>query len=144
MVMPKALVEVARAKSCEPVSDFYDRRGVFDPPYAVGFLKGTRDRSAVFFCRRSADYFIVVALLDNRARFSCPTEIRYPGAPPQGLRILHGQRVPLDWFMYLDRPAYGPRNRRTTGPIIEDAEADGSTVNWFYCHEGQWLRRFVH
>jgi len=143
LVMPKQLVEVARSKSCEPVSDFFDREGLYDPPYAIGYLPGNKEGSAIFFCRRGNDYFIVIAVFDSRLNFSCPTEIPYPGAPPEGLRILHGKKVPLDWFRYMEpHRGYGPKHLNTTGPIIEE-DFDG-VLNWFYCHNGRWLHRFLH
>jgi hypothetical protein len=141
-VMPKKLVEVAKSRSCEPLNDFFNSDDLLDPPYALGYLPGDRESSAVFFCRRGNEFFLMVAIFDDRLKFSCQTEIPYPGNP-SGLRILGGKSVPLNLFRYVDPPhRYGPKTVKTRGPIIEDYY-DG-VLNWFYCHDGKWLRRFLH
>ena len=143
LVMPKELVEIAKSRSCEPLIDFFDREGLVDPPYALGYLLGSRDASAVFYCRRAREeILLMVAILDNRSKLSCPTEIPYPGSSG-GLRIFHGKRVPLNQFRYMEPPhRYGPKSEFTRGPIIE-SYYDG-VRDWFYCHNGKWLRQFWH
>jgi len=51
-VMPKSLVDVARANGCNPIDDFFDRDpNIMNPPYVLGWIPEA-PYSAVFWCKK--------------------------------------------------------------------------------------------
>jgi hypothetical protein len=148
LVMPRDLVEYARAKDCEQVLDFYDRPGAVRPPYVYGYLPGRPNRSAVFWCQtgQGADRkFWLVTKRDRAIKdYDCPDIVEWPRYPG-GLSIEHAGFAAGE-FVYLsewDQPKRViPRNIRLSGNGIQ-SEYDG-LESLFYCYRGEWIVRMRH
>jgi hypothetical protein len=140
-ILPEALRTIAKERGCSEVSDFFQRPGLVDPPYVLGYLGGDRESSAAFWCTRlnaAEKYLLVVVGKNNK----CPSEISWQNYPG-GLTVLRGKKVGLsDFFERRNVTRRGPPGRYTAGPIIH-SEYDGVGVE-FYCNEGVWLVRQFH
>lgn len=140
-ILPEPLRSVAAQKQCAEVSEFFNRPGLVDPPYVLGYLGRDRESSAAFWCTRPTaleKYVLVIVAAKN----SCPDEISWQNYPG-GLSVLRGARIPLSEFFYREDPRKkGPSGKYTSGPIIR-SEYDGVGV-LFFCHGGKWLAKQFH
>jgi hypothetical protein len=147
-VLPEDLRRAARELACVEPADFYDRPGLFEPPYVLGYLSGDAEASAVFWCINKVGpprYSLVVwrnPAERPASSLSCPSTVRWDN-PPGGLSILKDVHLPLSEFWYVGSPQHrGPQGLTSQGPIIRSAY-DGAGAH-FYCHEGEWLVQQFH
>src|SRR4051794_7353741 len=54
LVMPRDLVDFARANGCAPIDNFFERPGMINPPYVYGWLPGDKEKSVVFWCEKAS------------------------------------------------------------------------------------------
>lgn len=141
LVMPRELVDVAHANSCEPINDFFERPGMVDPPYVLGWLPGNKEDSAVFWCKKKdggeKPYKLMFMPADPKQLGGCPAIIESRNRP-RGLSIETRSRLALNTFRYLAKP-------QRTGPatVVPKAKVLVNTYDGvgedYYCHKGQWL-----
>ena len=139
-ILPEALRAIAKQKSCSEVADFFKRPGLVDPPYVIGYLPGSRDESAAFWCTRAnapEKYLLVITGQKNK----CPGEISWQNYPG-GLTVVRKKMKLTEFFYRDDVTKKGPTSKFTVGPILRD-EYDGVGAH-FYCHEGKWLVHQFH
>lgn len=146
LIMPKELVTIAGEKACTSLSDFYDRPGPIDPPFAYGYLPGDKGNSAVFWCKNPSvgdkPYRLVIVAKDSSHKNSCPDHFNWWN-PPKGLSIVSNTTLDLRDFRYLDNPKLaGPSQTHTKGNLIVSSY-DGVS-EYFYCHDGRWLFLVQH
>src|SRR5438067_3119141 len=119
LIMPRELVDFGRARGCEPIDNFYDRAGMIDPPYVYGWLPGDKEKSAVFWCKKtetdSKAYNLVFKTSDLKLIAGCPAVIEWQD-PPAGLSIETRHRLLLSGFHYVT-------NRTRPGPPLAVANA---------------------
>ncbi|MEO1019498.1 MAG: hypothetical protein AAFY56_17670 [Pseudomonadota bacterium] len=83
--LPLGLTKSAGDNNCAPVTGFYDRPGMVEPPFVYGFLSGEREDNAVFWCEFDEGddkYYRLVITHSERQDFGCPTTIdtrAFPG-----------------------------------------------------------------
>jgi hypothetical protein len=147
-LLPGKLWELARARGCTDVLDYYERidDDALDPPYVYGYLPySDRGKSAIFWCERRAGaerVFILQLMVAERSHpaAKCPDQIFKWGDYPGGLSIRRDRETTLDKFIYIDNPRqHGPRGVHMSHNLIVSDK--GGTSRWFYCHEGRWLLR---
>jgi hypothetical protein len=106
-MLPQDLAAIARQLSCEPVSDFYSRPGVVEPPYVYGVNGEDMEASAVFWCQRPASEIYLLVVWRAKAARSMTEWANFPG----GLSITPSQ----DWSLAEFRKVGEPQ---THGPAI--------------------------
>ena len=155
--LPNELEGLAEQIGCGPVPGFYDRDGMVDPAYLYGWLPGTRDATAVFWCYRKDEespYLLVFveglgrggegrvtstipwdAFPGGLSLFNSP-EVRFYGTENE--RNYDPRHLPLDVFVYLDNPEeHGPKGKSTEYAPLQESYAGLTTI--IYRHEGRWL-----
>jgi hypothetical protein len=141
LAMPRELVDFARANGCGQVDDFFDRPGMINPPYVYGWLPGDKEKSAVFWCKKTKNDAIPYKLMfkpaDSKKLAGCAAVIEWRNTPG-GLSIEVRRHLALRDFRYVSA-------LNQTGPLFV-ADNAKVLVNYydglkdvFYCHEGQWL-----
>ena len=145
-VMPRELVGYARELGCAQIEDFFDIDGMIGPPYAYGYVPGSAEDSAVFWCEKrkggKRQFFVAIKGKIEGGPLACPRLIPHPDRPG-GLDIYREPSDSLEEFEYLDAPRVkGPRGERAIHNTIRTSFPGQSTS--FYCHEGRWLMRFRH
>lgn len=142
-VMPKDLVEDAKTRGCEQISDFFSTPGAYNPPYVVDVNEWGPDPGFAYWCRRPSstggsdfDYFLVVKAKGALASFAgCSDEVKSRNYP-NGLMVKKEKGLSLSSFVYVNDPTRrGPKLPATKPMIISALETSES----FYCHEGKWL-----
>jgi len=146
-VMPRELVQYAESHGCLQVSNFFDKSGAIEPPYAYGYFEGEEEDSAVFWCKKKiADekpYLLMVFVRDTPAAWStCLQPIEWWNQPG-GLSIHHEKSLTLGSFMKVANPhQHGPPKQRVEHSTIMSSYDGVSVV--FYCHKGEWFFRMSH
>ena len=139
--LPELLRMAAAEKGCAEIDKFFDRPGLVDPPFVLGYLPGDRESSAAFWCARpigQEKYLLVIVGKSNK----CPSEISWQNYPG-GLSVIRDTKMALSSFFYRDNVREkGPAAAYTRGPVLR-SEYDG-TGEYFYCYEGRWLVRQSH
>jgi hypothetical protein len=155
LVMPRELVDFARANGCESIDDFFERPNMVDPPYVYGWLPGDKENSAVFWCKKKGEstklYNLIFisrtspnlpSLADPKQLGGCPAIIEWHNSP-RGLTIETRPRLPLSTFRYVSMPERtAPRSVVANAKVLVNYY-DG-VENVFYCHKGQWLVESRH
>ncbi len=147
-LMPEDLLIFAGRNGCKQVDDFFKNRpGMLNPPYVYGYLSGSNENSAVFWCQVSKKdkrtFFLVILAKEVIPKFSaCPTKIEWHNYPG-GLSIYKDKQTTLDGFVELADP-----NRRAPSGVKLMNNAilshyDGVEA-LFYCYRGKWLVRQRH
>lgn len=141
LVMPRELVDFARANGCAPIDDFFDRPGMINPPYVYGWLPGDPENSAVFWCKKTEKdgkpYILMFKPADSKQLRGCPAVIEW-GDPPGGLSIETRARLALVKFRYVNAPKRnGPSSVVTRARVLVNYYDGLSDV--FYCYRGKWL-----
>ena len=141
LIMPRELVDFARANGCVPIENFFERPGMVNPPFVYGWLPGNPERSAVFWCKKTEasnkPYKLMLKVSDPKQLAGCPVEIEWWN-PPRGLSIETRSHFDLGDFKFVNAPKRsGPKS------VIDDARVivndyDG-VGNVFYCYKGQWM-----
>ncbi len=141
LMMPQELVEAVRSSGCEPISDFFERPGMIDPPYVYGWLAGDKEKSSVFWCKQADDgltpYRLMFIPAKSQQPGGCPAVLKWHDAP-RGLSIEKRARLVLRKFRYVDTPT-----RQVPPHTVADAKV---LVNYydgvrdvFYCDKGSWV-----
>src|SRR5438034_10721477 len=86
LVMPQQLVEKAREKGCEQITEFFKRPGIVGPPFAIWSARDGSEGATAFWCQKgdgkAPEYWLVV---DNRAKespfTSCASMIKTKNYP---------------------------------------------------------------
>jgi hypothetical protein len=139
LVMPRELVEHAQAHGCRPVADFDTQPGVFGQPFVHGYVPGSKQASAVYWCEYGPEerpvFRLMLTFEDQRHELArCPHSIEW-GARIGGLSIQNDDTITLDRFVPLDhRARRPPKGTRLDHPAIRSEGADVV----FYCHQGWW------
>ena len=112
-VMPRELVEYARELGCAQIEDLFAIDGMIGPPYAYGYVRGSAEDSAVFWCEKrkagKRQFPLAVKGKIEGGPFACPRLIPYLNRPG-GLDIYREPTDSLEEFEYLDAPRReGPR-----------------------------------
>ncbi len=146
LVMPRELVDFARANGCVPIDDFYERPGMVNPPYAYGWLAGDTENSAAFWCKKleksDRPYLLVIKATNTKDLSGCPAKIDYWNGPA-GLSIETHKRFSLSDFVYVAEPTRaGPAVGIPLAKVIV-SEYDG-VGEIFYCYKGQWFVDIRH
>ena len=119
--LPKELAELARDLGCGPVPGFFDRPAMVEPPYLYGYLPGSKEDSAAFWCAREKDSAHLLVLVENGKVSSHFRWINFPG----GLSLARDRDFSLSEFQYVDDPtARGPEGGGTKHPPLQ-SEYDG-------------------
>ena len=140
LVMPQQLVEKAREKGCEQITEFFRRPGIVGPPFAIWSARDGSEGATAFWCQKgdskTAEYWLVV---DNRAKqspfTSCASMIKtknYPGG--LSIRI---EKVRLDAFVNIKDPSSRGPSVVPKSPTLV-SEYDG-TAELFHCYNGEWF-----
>jgi len=137
--LPQKLRELRTQVGCGPVSGFYDRPGMVEPPYLYGYLPGGKEESAAFWCHREgAEKPFVLVLVEKGRVTSTIAWQNYPG----GLSLDDSAPLRLSDFRYVDKPEQrGPVDAKTTHPSLR-SEYDG-VITLFYHHGDRWLYRLL-
>ena len=142
-VMPRNLVEHAKEHRCKQIDEFYNRPGLFRPPYVFDEKTLSPDPGFVYWCKRPIardgredDYILVINPVGGFEDFSsCPSEIKGRGYP-NGLSVEAVAETNLSSFFYLKNPKRrGPNLSPTKLSIVSGDEIS----DVYYCHNGQWL-----
>ncbi len=141
LVMPRELIDFARAGGCVPIDNFYDRPGMVNPPYVYGWLAGDPENSVAFWCKKleksDKPYLLVIKAANAKDLFGCPAKIEW-GNAPAGLSVETRKSLSLRDFHYLTEPTRaGPAAVIPTAKVIVNYY-DGLSDE-FYCYKGQWL-----
>ena len=146
-VMPKELVQFAEGHGCLQLSEFFDRPGALNPPYVYGYLGGSEEDSAVFWCKKKiADgkpYLLMIYQQRTHSSSSaCSQHIEWWN-PPGGLSIHQDKSMTLESFIKISDPRQsGPSKQRLEHNAIISSYDGVSVV--FYCHNGEWFFRMSH
>ena len=142
-VMPKELVDDAKTRGCEQITDFFNTPGIYNPPYVADVDEFGPEPGFAYWCRRPPsagvsdfDYFLVVKAKGALASFAgCRDEVKSRNYP-NGLRVKKEKGLSLSSFAYVNDPKHrGPKVPATKPMIISAYETSES----FYCHGGKWL-----
>jgi len=153
LVMPRELADFARANGCTPIDKFFDRPGMVNPPYVYGWLPGSDEDSAVFWCKKTEKtdkpYNLMFTVRDLKSHelrppdpeqlAGCPALIEYWNAPG-GLSFETRRNLELRHFHNVTDPRPrpgGPTNVVANARVIVDSYDGVGTT--FYCYAGQWL-----
>ncbi len=148
LVIPKDLNEIAEARGCTQVADFFARLPrVLSPPYVYGLTGAVGDWSAAFWCvRRAGEDRELVLMLHvpdgGSVAGDCPSEI--VGLPRMGgLSVIASRGETLERFWTVSKP----RRRGAAGVLLSRpllmSSYDGVGSD-FYCHDGEWYFRPFH
>jgi hypothetical protein len=154
LVMPRELVDFARANGCSPIDDFFERPGMINPPYVYGWISGAAEDSAVFWCKKAGKsdkpYNLMFTVRDTATRTlkvpapkqlsGCPAIIEYWNGPA-GLSVETRSKLELRQFHRVTDPrpqSGGPTEVVANARVIVNDNGDGLT-ELFYCFRGQWL-----
>jgi hypothetical protein len=151
--MPRELVDFAHANGCKTIDKFFERPGMVNPPYVYGWLLGSDEDSAVFWCKKTEKtdkpYNLMLTVRDLKSHelkvpdqkqlAGCPAAIEYWNAPA-GLSIETRRSLELRYFHNVTDPR--PRPGGLTD-VVANARVivdyyDGLRST-FYCYRGQWL-----
>jgi hypothetical protein len=139
--MPQELVQFARSNSCAPISDFFERPGMINPPYVYGWLSGDKEKSAVFWCKQADDgispYRLMFIPADPQQLGGCPAVIKWHDAP-RGLSIQKRARLVLRNFRYVNTPSRHVPPRTVSDARVLVNYYDG-VQDVFYCDRGNWV-----
>ncbi len=148
LIMPGELVEFAERNQCSQIHDFYENRpGPVNPPFAYGYLPGSEEDSAVFWCEnhknQKTPYSLILMYRQSQHVLTeCPYKIPLSN-PPGGLAIYKNRQTTLKGFVYLSKPGDKvPEDAHLEHNGIESYYDGVQTV--FYCHRGKWLVRMRH
>jgi hypothetical protein len=140
LVMPRELVDLAHANGCSPISDFFERPGMVNPPYAYGWLPGDPGSSAVFWCKGAAEskkpYKLVFKVADPKQLRGCSATIEW--SYPRGLSIETRHNLALRDFHYITAPQRAAPTTVVANARVIVNEYDGPE-DIFYCYGGEWL-----
>src|SRR5713101_4951509 len=119
LVMPRELVDYAHANGCSPIDNFFERPGMVSPPFVYGWLAGSPEHSAVFWCKKTEPsdkpYKLMLKVSDPKQLAGCPVEIEWWN-PPRGLSIETRSHLDLGDFRSVTAPKRpGPKS------VIDDA-----------------------
>jgi hypothetical protein len=153
LVMPRQLVELALANHCTQIDDFFEGRGMLNPPYAYGVLPGGAENGAVFWCKKKEgkserSYKLMFAvrgpndltvdLAAPKQLGGCPAVVEWWNGP-SGLSIETRRNLKLRDFRYVTQPRQlGPAVVVASARVIVNDNSDG-LVSIFLCYRGQWL-----
>lgn len=146
LVMPQELVEHAQQNGCRQVADFFERPAMVNPPYAYGYLPGSPENSAVYWCEKGRQepkdertYVLMFMFKGERPAWArCPARIIEWRNYPAGLSFLRDRTLTLEHFESVEQPKRrGSKAVRLQHPAIRN-EYDG-LEEIFYCHDGRWF-----
>jgi hypothetical protein len=143
-IMPSELLEYAEWNGCSQVSDFYEKRpGPVNPPFVYGYLEGSEEDSAVFWCETKNAYFLMFKFKKSEHELAkCPYKIEWDGHVG-GLSLYRDKNATLKDFVYLkDAKRKVLENVRLSHNAIR-SYYDG-LEHLLYCYKGEWLIRFRH
>src|SRR6266704_5956227 len=137
LVMQHQLVEKAREKGCEQITEFFRRPGIVGPPFAIWSARDGSEGGTAFWCQKgdskAPEYWLVV---DNRAKqspcTSCASMIKTKNYPA-GLSI-RMEKVRLDAFVNIKDPSSRGPSVVPKSPTLV-SEYDG-TAELFHCYNG--------
>jgi hypothetical protein len=141
LVMPRELIDYAKARDCTSISEFFERPGSINPPYVYGILAGDEEESAAFWCKKSKPgekpYLLLIKASNPKALADCPDHVEWRDVPG-GLSVERHVRINLGEFRYV-----ADRSRSIPSEVVQNATVlrnsyDGLTDR-FVCHKGQWL-----
>lgn len=148
MIVPEDLFQYADSLKCDQVSDFYEGRpGVEDPPFVyVDSLLPWWENTSALWCRPREGPKNRYTLLfrfgsPNAPMARCPPRIdnrQHIG----GLSVVHGLRLTLDDFYYVDEPRKTGAKVPAAGDAIREVYDGTGTI--YYCYEGRWLAFMLH
>jgi hypothetical protein len=153
LVMPRELVDFAHANGCTPIDNFFERPGMVHPPFVYGWLPGSDEDSAVFWCKKNVKtdkpYNLMFAVRDSKSLqlkvpdpkqlTGCPALIEYWNAPA-GLSIETRRSLELRNFHNVTDPSPrpgGPTNVVVNARVIVDSYDGPQSI--FFCYQGHWL-----
>lgn len=136
--LPKDLALVADSLACDPLPDFYSRRGPTTAPFVYGVEDGEAGESAAFWCVRRTDQIYQLVLL----RRSHQTLAFSWWNPPAGLSVVELSNVELGKFRALDDPdSLGPTQVISATRAIKD-EYGGTYTLFLRWNDRWWFRMF--
>jgi hypothetical protein len=143
LVMPRDLTEYANSLQCKPILNFYDRRGMIEPPYVYGVVPGEKEKSAALWCesatRGDKPYALLFKISEGRDIEGCPLRIDWWN-PTGGLSIEHRRRTSLKQYRYVKEPEkLGPDLVLDRATVVL-SYYDGVSTD-FVCHQGSWFFR---
>lgn len=145
-LLPNELVGVANKHGCSQIKDFYKRPGMVKPIYVYGYMAGSEEDSAVFWCEKQinkAKKYLLVFMSKNKSdNFKCSDTIEWPNYPG-GLSIYYNNDLTLKHFTYLSNSSKKPPQDVKLRHNAILSEYDGAS-ELFYCHDGEWLVRIRH
>ncbi|MGA7792580.1 MAG: hypothetical protein WCA19_06030 [Candidatus Acidiferrales bacterium] len=153
LVMPRELVDFAHAKGCTPIDNFFERPGMVNPPFVYGWLPGSDEDSAVFWCKKAEKtdkpYNLMLTVRDlknhelkvpdQKQLAGCPAVIEYWNGPA-GLSIETQGNLDLRYFRNVTEPrprSGGPTNVVPNARVI--ASSYDGVRSLFFCYKGHWL-----
>ena len=139
LVMPRDLIDFAQKKACDPISNFFDRPGMVDPPFVYGWADGGRENSTAFWCQKqnSKSYELMFKVRGSKLMSGCATSIDWPN-PPAGLSVEIRPTLSLNTFRdAADAIAPKPSGEIQNARVIANYY-DGLT-DVFFCHKGRWI-----
>jgi hypothetical protein len=140
LVMPRELVDLARANGCSQISDFFERPGIVNPPYIYGWLPGDPERSAAFWCKKTEQsknpFKLVFKVVDPKQLQGCSATIEWPY--PRGLSVETRHNLALREFRYVTAPKRAAPSTVVASARVIVNQYDGPE-DIFYCYGGEWL-----
>jgi|SRR5882672_8583201 len=142
-VMPKDLVDDAKARGCEQITDFFNTPGIYNSPYVSDVDDLSPEPGFAYWCRRphssggsEFEYILVVRARGAFAAFAgCPDEVKSRNYP-NGLSVKKEKGLNLSSFVFVNDPMRRGPKMPATKPMIISAYETSET---FYCHDGKWL-----
>ena len=145
--LPPDIRALVFSTGCDPLKEFFDRDGIFGPPYILTEQVGGVSSALHVWCKArtsAADrpYTLLSISLEDGKSFQCPKELRWWN-PPGGLSVSRRPRLNLSSYRSVDKPDRKSLSVKLRDVTVLVSSYDGATET-FVCYKKAWYVGLTH